>query len=113
MAPNLHFSKQTPHLMHFDWSITCGFLTEPAMHETGQLRAQRVQPTHLSSWMRNFTSFLHLPARHFWPSMCSRYSSMKYRKLDWTGLEAVWPRPQSEARAMASLMFFMSSMSLR
>ena len=51
MAPNLHFSRQTPHLMHFCVSMTCGSRTVPEMAPTGQLRAQSVQPLHLSASM--------------------------------------------------------------
>ena len=50
-APNLHFSMQTPHLMHLVVSMTWGCLTEPLMAPTGQLRAHRVQPLHLSATM--------------------------------------------------------------
>lgn len=49
IALNLHLSMQTPHLMHFVVSITCGCFTEPVIAPTGQLRAQSVQPLHLSS----------------------------------------------------------------
>ena len=48
MAPNLHFSMQAPHLMHFLGSITCGSLTLPEMEPVGQTRAQSVQPRHFS-----------------------------------------------------------------
>ena len=51
MAPNLHFSRQTPHLMHFCVSMTCGSRTVPEIAPTGQLRAQSVQPLHLSASM--------------------------------------------------------------
>ena len=49
IAPNLHFSIQAPHLIHFVTSMVCGFLTEPEMAPTGQTRAQAVQPLHLSA----------------------------------------------------------------
>ena len=49
IALNLHFSMQAPHLMHLLVSITCGFFTVPLIAPTGQLRAQSVQPLHLSS----------------------------------------------------------------
>ena len=51
IAPNLHFSRQTPHLMHFCVSMTCGWRTAPEIAPTGQLRAQSVQPLHFSASM--------------------------------------------------------------
>lgn len=49
MASNLHLATQEPHLMHFSWLMTCGFLTTPVMAAVGQTRAQAVQPTHFSA----------------------------------------------------------------
>ena len=48
IAPNLHFSIQVPHLIHFVVSILCGSLTVPSIAPTGQLRAQAVQPLHFA-----------------------------------------------------------------
>src|SRR5659263_18444 len=64
-APNLHFCRQTPHLMHLALSITCGFLTLPVIAFTGQLRAHNVQPTHLFSSIVNVSKFLQTPNGHF------------------------------------------------
>ena len=48
MAPTGQFCLQVPHLMHLVVSITCLWRGVPVMASTGQLRAQRVQPMHLS-----------------------------------------------------------------
>ena len=56
MAPNLHFSRQTPHLMHFCVSMTCGSRTVPEMAPTGQLRAQSVQRALLGKELRRFAA---------------------------------------------------------
>lgn len=48
-AANRQTSKHRPHLMQRNWSMMCGSLRTPLMQVTGQLRAQTVQPTHLSA----------------------------------------------------------------
>ena len=97
--------------MHFDLSIACGCLSSPEIAPAGHFFAHNVQPLHFAASILYWISFEHLPARHFLSLMCSMYSSMKYLSVDRTGLEAVWPRPQSEALFIASQIACMSTMS--
>ena len=48
IAPNLHFSMQTPHLRHFVVSMRCASRTVPLMQPAGQPRAHSVQPLHFA-----------------------------------------------------------------
>ena len=94
MAPKRHFSMQTPHLTHFSVSMTWASFTLPLMAPVGQLRAQRVQPRHLSGRIWMVKRLLQTPAGQRFSWMWAMYSSRKYFRVESTGLGAVCPRPQ-------------------
>ena len=73
-----------------------GSLTVPEIAPTGQVLAHFVQPLHLSSWILIVLRAVQTPAGHFLSTMWARYSSLKYFKVDNTGLGAVLPKPHKE-----------------
>jgi hypothetical protein len=80
---------QAPHLMQIDWSISCGFFTMPLIALTGHLRAQAVQPMHLSGKILYSSKSLQTPAGHFLSTTWAMYSSLKNFIVESTGFGAV------------------------
>ncbi len=108
MASNLHFSKQVMHLMHFSLSMRATSFFFQVMASTGQLRKQRPHLVHSSGSTSNLNNSMQRLAGHFFSNTCASYSSLKYLKVERTGLGPVCPNPQRDA----SFMVFESSSSV-
>ena len=64
IALNLHLSLQVPHLIHLVVSMKWASFRSPMIASTGQLREQRVHPTHSCGSIRKDNNALHFPAGH-------------------------------------------------
>src|SRR5512139_490029 len=106
IASNLHFGIQAPHLIHTAWSMVWTSLTLPEMQLTGQMRAQRVQPTHFSGTITISRRLVHTPEGHFLSTTCALYSSTKVFIVERTGLGMVCPSPQRAVSLMVTARVF-------
>src|SRR5208282_3692469 len=78
---------------------TCLF--DPFTAPPGQALRHNVQPGHLSGSMKYLMSGLQTFAGQFLSAIWATYSSLKYFRVDSTGLGRVWPRPHIEASLIA------------
>lgn len=86
---------QAPHLIHFSSSILYTSLTLPIMASAGQILAHLLHPLHRSGMILMVFKASHTLAWHFLSTICWIYSSLKYLRVERTGL----PRQSGHCRA--------------
>ena len=85
------------HLIHFSLSMRATSFFFQVMASTGQLRKQRPHLVHSSGSTSNLNSSMQRLAGHLFSNTCASYSSLKYLKVERTGLGPVCPNPQRAA----------------